>query len=117
MVSVNVVSVSMAGVSVVSVSVVSVIVASVSVASVSVTSVSVVSVASVRVANVSVVSVVSANHWTQTKNVCVAESVTEVQCITQNEGFQPVVLDVNVLQTAYFNYRQQYGSMNLANNE
>ena len=47
----------------------------------------------------------------------IQESAAEVQCITQHEGFQPVVLDVNVLQTAYFNYRQQYGPLNLANNE
>ena len=47
----------------------------------------------------------------------IQESAAEVQCITQHEGFQPVVLDINVPQTAYFNYRQQYGPLNLADNE
>ena len=39
------------------------------------------------------------------------------KCITQHEGFQPVVLDVNILNTAYYNYRHQYGQLNLSNDE
>nr|XP_061789501.1 uncharacterized protein LOC133578987 [Nerophis lumbriciformis] len=31
-----------------------------------------------------------------------------VQCITQHPGFQPVCLNVDVLQTAYYAYRQNY---------
>ena len=38
-----------------------------------------------------------------------AKAEGEVQCITQHERFQPVVLDVHVLNTAYYNYRHQYG--------
>ena len=34
---------------------------------------------------------------------------TSVLCITQHPGFQSVCLDVWVLQTAYFQYRQEYG--------
>lgn len=32
------------------------------------------------------------------------------QCITEHEGFEAVCLNVWVLQTAYFAYRQQYGT-------
>ena len=32
-----------------------------------------------------------------------------VSCITDHEGFHGVCLNVWVLQTAYFNYRQRYG--------
>ena len=32
-----------------------------------------------------------------------------VSCITDYEGFHGVCLNVWVLQTAYFNYRQRYG--------
>ena len=35
------------------------------------------------------------------------------QCITQHEGFEPVCLDVWVLQTAYFSYRQAYGTRDI----
>ena len=36
-------------------------------------------------------------------------SESEIQCITEHEGFEAVCLNVWVLQTGYFNYRQQYG--------
>ena len=36
---------------------------------------------------------------------------TTVKCITDHEGFSSVCLDVWVLQTAYFAYRQQFGDM------
>ena len=32
-----------------------------------------------------------------------------MQCITEHPGFTTVCLDVWVLQTAYFQYQQQYG--------
>ena len=32
------------------------------------------------------------------------------QCITQHEGFEAVCLNIWVLQTAYFSYRQRYGT-------
>ena len=32
-----------------------------------------------------------------------------MQCITDHPGFTTVCLDVWVLQTAYFQYQQQYG--------
>ena len=38
------------------------------------------------------------------------ESDVKRQCITEHNGFDPVCLNVWVLQTAYFQYRQQYGS-------
>ena len=41
----------------------------------------------------------------------------QLQCITQHPGFQPVILDVNVLETAYLSYWQQYGPLNISNNE
>ncbi len=34
---------------------------------------------------------------------------SSVGCITEHPGFNSVCLDVWVLQTAYFQYRQQYG--------
>ena len=37
------------------------------------------------------------------------ESQSDIGCIIEHEGFQPVCLDVWVLQTAYHNYRQKYG--------
>ena len=37
------------------------------------------------------------------------EGSSAVSCIIDNEGFHSVCLDVWVLQTAYFNYRQHYG--------
>lgn len=39
------------------------------------------------------------------------ESEHDIQCITQHEGFEPVCLDVWVLQTAHFTYHQQYGGV------
>lgn len=36
------------------------------------------------------------------------ESDTQLTCITDHEGFEPVCLNLYVLQTAYFSYRQQY---------
>ncbi|XP_064614118.1 uncharacterized protein LOC135477844 [Liolophura sinensis] len=38
------------------------------------------------------------------------------KCITEHPGFQSVVLDTDVLETAYYVYRQQYGPMNLTHN-
>ena len=35
---------------------------------------------------------------------------TEIACITQHPGFSTVCLDVWVLQTAYYQYRQDYGT-------
>jgi hypothetical protein len=40
-----------------------------------------------------------------------------VQCITQHSGFAPVCLNVWVLQTAYSQYRQQYGNYSGSLNE
>ena len=37
-------------------------------------------------------------------------SDSEVTCITEHEGFYPVCLNIWVLQTAYFEYRQSYGT-------
>jgi len=34
---------------------------------------------------------------------------SEVKCITDHEGFQPVCLNLGVLQPAYFTYQQHYG--------
>ena len=34
---------------------------------------------------------------------------SDIECITDHEGFESVCLDVWVLQTAYYNYRQKYG--------
>ena len=36
---------------------------------------------------------------------------SEVLCIINHEGFAPVCLNLWVLQTAYFAYRQHYGDM------
>ena len=38
------------------------------------------------------------------------EDSTKIICITKHDGFQPVCLDVWVLQTAYFNCRHRYGT-------
>ena len=38
------------------------------------------------------------------------ESEGTVSCITEHEGFEPVCLNVWVLQAAYFQYRQHYGT-------
>ena len=37
------------------------------------------------------------------------EDASEISCITDQEGFQSVCLNVWVLQAAYFSYRYQYG--------
>ena len=37
------------------------------------------------------------------------EGSSAVSCIIDYEGFHSVCLDVWMLQTAYFNYRQHYG--------
>ena len=37
------------------------------------------------------------------------ENENDISCITDHEGFESVCLNVWVLQTAYFNYRQRYG--------
>ena len=37
------------------------------------------------------------------------ESVTSCNCITENKGFEQVYLNAWVLQTAHFQYRQEYG--------
>ena len=39
------------------------------------------------------------------------ESGDVVNCITDHDGFHSVCLDVWVLQTAYFSYRQHYGAV------
>ena len=46
-----------------------------------------------------------------------AQTDAVVQCITEHPGFATVCLDVWVLQTAYFQYRQQYGVQNGLLNE
>jgi len=33
----------------------------------------------------------------------------ELKCISEHPGFEPVCLNTYVLQTAYYQYRQQYG--------
>ena len=38
------------------------------------------------------------------------ENEDEVKCITEHEGFEPVCLNLWVLQAAYFQYRQHYGA-------
>ena len=37
-------------------------------------------------------------------------STESVDCITEHEGFEAVCLNVWVLQTVFFSYRQQYGT-------
>ena len=37
------------------------------------------------------------------------ENDTEIDCIINHAGFDPVCLNVWVLQTAYFQYRHHYG--------
>ena len=34
----------------------------------------------------------------------------QISCITEHEGFEPVCLNVWVLQARYFSYRQHYGT-------
>lgn len=38
-------------------------------------------------------------------------SEQELKCITQHPGFTSVCLDVHVLDTAYLQYKQQYGNL------
>ena len=40
----------------------------------------------------------------------IQESELKLPCITDHEGFAAVCLNVWVLQTAYYQYRQHYGS-------
>ena len=39
------------------------------------------------------------------------ESDTQVACIMEHQGFEPVCLNVWVLQAGYFAYRQHYGGL------
>ena len=39
----------------------------------------------------------------------VGEWSDRLRCITEHEGFDPVCLNVHVLQTAYYEYRQRWG--------
>ena len=43
------------------------------------------------------------------------EGENEIACITGHAGFEPVCLNVKVLQTAYFTYRQRYGELHDGN--
>ena len=45
------------------------------------------------------------------------EMATELSCITHHPGFQSVCLDRYVLETAYYQYRQQYGELEHTQNE
>ena len=38
----------------------------------------------------------------------VMQEFPDISCVTDHPGFQPVCLDVNVLRTAYYSYRQHY---------
>lgn len=40
-----------------------------------------------------------------------AETDQDLRCITQHPGFRTVCLDQYVLQTAYLQYRQQFGNL------
>ena len=40
----------------------------------------------------------------------IQETEKDIPCITLHDVFVPVCLNVRVLQTAYFQYRQQYGN-------
>ena len=40
----------------------------------------------------------------------ISTSNSEQICITERNGFQPVCLNIWVLQAAYFEYRQRYGT-------
>ena len=42
--------------------------------------------------------------------ICNKVSLYKVECIISHTGFQNVCLDPWVLETAYFAYRQHYGS-------
>lgn len=55
-------------------------------------------------------------HELEKVNIVRTESL-DANCIVDHPGFQPVCLDVNVLQVAYYQYRQQYGERPEQNNE
>ena len=40
----------------------------------------------------------------------IQENGIAISCITEHEGFEPVCLNLWVLQAAYFTYRQRYGN-------
>ncbi|XP_052277756.1 P2X purinoceptor 7-like [Dreissena polymorpha] len=46
-----------------------------------------------------------------------SESQEALQCITEHPGFRTVCLDQYVLETAYYQYVQQYGQMHHQANE
>lgn len=58
---------------------------------------------------------------TNTESVCCCEidrivakkgeNESDIQCIVNHEGFDPVCLNVWVLQAAYFSVRQRYGEV------
>lgn len=62
----------------------------------------------------------------ETESLCCQE-ITEIrdmlgeypddQCITTTQGFQSVCLDVQVLRTAYYAYRQHHGDVEGESNE
>ena len=39
------------------------------------------------------------------------ENESDIQCIVNHEGFDPVCLNLWVLQAAYFSFRQKYGEV------
>ena len=41
------------------------------------------------------------------------ETEAEISCITEHEGFEPVCLNVWVLQAVFFSYRQHYGTRDI----
>ena len=45
------------------------------------------------------------------------EQGQDIKCITLHPGFEPVCLNTYVLQTAYFQYKQQYGEEIFESNE
>ena len=46
-----------------------------------------------------------------------SKSTTHSTCITEHPGFHAVCLSIWVLQVAYYQYRQQYGSLTSPMNE
>ena len=38
-------------------------------------------------------------------------SKSQIDCVTDHEGFEAVCLNVWVMQAAYFTYRQRYGEL------
>ena len=47
---------------------------------------------------------------TATANNTITSESSTIQCITDHEGFDAVCLNVWVLQTSYYTYRQHYGA-------